>query len=141
MNVLEAAVALACKAHAGQLDKSGKPYILHPLRLMLNFQDEDAQIVSVLHDVVEDNDVTLDDLRALGIGEPVIAAIDCLSKRPGEAYDHFIERIRPNALARKVKVADIRDNLDLTRLPTLTEKDLQRAAKYHRALAILLGDA
>ncbi|MFK3798503.1 GTP pyrophosphokinase [Pseudomonas sp. NPDC088444] len=139
MNALDTAIALACKAHAGQVDKSGKPYILHPLRLMLRFDDEDAQIASVLHDVVEDSDVTLEALREAGISERVIEAIDCLTKRPGEVYEDFIARILSNPLARRVKIADIRDNLDLTRLPTVTEKDLQRAAKYHRALSSLLG--
>lgn len=141
MNTLDVAIALACSVHAGQVDKSGKPYILHPLRLMLSFDDVDAQVVSVLHDVVEDSDTSLEDLRAVGVSERAIEAIDCLSKRPGEQYDDFIARIRPNELARKVKIADIRDNLDLTRLPVVTEKDLQRAAKYHRALAVLLGDS
>lgn len=137
MNMLDTAVALACRVHAGQVDKSGKPYILHPLRLMLKFEEADAQVVSVLHDVVEDGDVTLDDLRALGISESAVAAIDCLSKRDGEPYEDFIERIKPNALARKVKIEDIKDNLDLTRLAEIQDKDLQRAAKYHRALSYL----
>lgn len=134
MNIIDAAIALACRVHAGQVDKSGKPYILHPLRLMLKFDDRDAQVVSVLHDVVEDSDTTLEDLRALGISEDAIEAIDCLSKRPSEQYNNFISRIIPNELARKVKIADIEDNLDLTRLPTLSEKDLLRVAKYHQAL-------
>ncbi|WP_460046435.1 GTP pyrophosphokinase [Pseudomonas sp. S2_H01] len=134
MNIIDAAIALACRVHAGQVDKSGKPYILHPLRLMLKFDDQDAQVVSVLHDVVEDSDTTLEDLRALGISEDAIEAIDCLSKRPGEQYNDFISRIIPNELARKVKIADIEDNLDLTRLSTLSEKDLLRVAKYHQAL-------
>jgi hypothetical protein len=76
----------------------------------------------------------LEDLRALGISEDAIEAIDCLSKRPSEQYNDFISRIIPNELARKVKIADIEDNLDLTRLPTLSEKDLLRVAKYHQAL-------
>ncbi|TBU92773.1 GTP pyrophosphokinase [Phytopseudomonas dryadis] len=138
MTVLDAAIALACRVHAGQVDKSGKPYILHPLRLMLKFDDLEGQLVSVLHDVVEDGDVTLDELRLLGISEAAVMAIDCLSKRPGEPYERFIERIRPNDLARRVKVEDIRDNLDLTRLRSLQEKDLVRAAKYHKALRYLL---
>lgn len=139
MNILDAAVALACRVHAGQLDKSGKPYILHPLRLMLKFEDVDEQVVSVLHDVVEDGDVTLEDLRELGVSSAAVAAIDCLSKREGEVYEDFIARIKPNDLARRVKIADIRDNLDLTRLPRVSDKDLQRVAKYHRALRELMS--
>lgn len=139
MNILDAAVALACRVHAGQVDKSGKPYILHPLRLMLKFEDVDEQVVSVLHDVVEDGDVTLEDLRELGVSSAAVAAIDCLSKREGEVYEDFIARIKPNDLARRVKIADIRDNLDLTRLPRVSDKDLQRVAKYHRALRELMS--
>lgn len=139
MSILDAAVALACRVHAGQVDKSGKPYILHPLRLMLKFEDVDEQVVSVLHDVVEDGDVTLDELRELGVSSAAVAAIDCLSKREGELYEDFIARIKPNDLARRVKIADIRDNLDLTRLPRVSDKDLQRVAKYHRALRELMS--
>ncbi|WP_260962747.1 GTP pyrophosphokinase [Pseudomonas citri] len=138
MSILDAAIALAARVHAGQVDKAGKPYILHPLRLMMAFDGLEEQLVSLLHDVVEDGDVTLDELRALGIPETAVTAIDCLSKRPGEAYEQFIARIRPNPLATKVKIADIRDNLDLTRLPVVRDKDLERAAKYHRALLYLL---
>jgi (p)ppGpp synthase/HD superfamily hydrolase len=137
MNILDVAIAFAAKAHAGQLDKAGKPYILHPLRLMMKFDELEEQLASLLHDVVEDGDVTLDELRGLGIPEVTVVAIDCLTKRPGETYEQFISRIRPNPLATKVKIADIRDNLDLTRLPALQEKDLERAAKYHQALLYL----
>lgn len=139
MSILDAAITLACRIHTGQVDKSGKPYILHPLRLMLKFETLDEQIVSVLHDVVEDGNVTLDELRQLGLCEHVIHAIDCLSKRSGEAYEDFIARIRPDELARKVKIEDIRDNLNLTRLPTLEAKDLERITKYHKALRYLLA--
>lgn len=137
MNQLETAIALACRVHAGQVDKSGQAYILHPLRLMLQFEHDDERIVSVLHDVVEDGGVTLDQLRQLGLSEAIVAAIDCLSKRPGEQYEDFIARLAPNPLARKVKMEDIKHNLDVTRLPALHEKDLQRIAKYHQALRFL----
>ncbi|MBO1540638.1 GTP pyrophosphokinase [Pseudomonas sp. OA65] len=137
MSILDAAIALASRVHAGQVDKAGKPYILHPLRLMMKFDGLEEQLVSLLHDVVEDGDVTLDELRGLGIPEVAVTAIDCLTKRPGESYEQFIDRIRPNPLATKVKIADIHDNLDLTRLPVVRDKDLERAAKYHRALRYL----
>ncbi|AMZ73596.1 MULTISPECIES: hypothetical protein [Pseudomonas] len=137
MSILDAAIALASRGHAGQVDKAGKPYILHPLRLMMKFDGLEEQLVSLLHDVVEDGDVTLDELRGLGIPEVVVTAIDCLTKRKGESYEQFIARIRPNPLATKVKIADIHDNLDLTRLPVVRDKDLERAAKYHRALRYL----
>jgi len=136
MSILDAAIALASRVHAGQVDKAGKPYILHPLRLMMKFWLEE-QLVSLLHDVVEDGDVSLDELRELGVPEAAVTAIDCLTKRQGESYEQFIARIRPNPLATKVKIADIHDNLDLTRLPVVQDKDLERAAKYHRALLYL----
>lgn len=134
---LETAIALACRVHAGQRDKAGRAYVLHPLRLMLRFEDPEAQMAAVLHDVVEDGDVKLEDLRILGIPESVVQAVDCLSRREGETYEAFIERIRPSALARRVKREDIRDNLDVTRLPELGEADLARVARYHRALVAL----
>ncbi|MBA1380254.1 GTP pyrophosphokinase [Pseudomonas brassicacearum] len=137
MSILDAAIALASRVHAGQVDKAGKPYILHPLRLMMKFDGLEEQLVSLLHDVVEDGDVTLDELRKLGIPEAAVTAIDCLTKREGESYEQFIARIRPNPLATQVKIADIHDNLDLTRLPVVRDKDLERAAKYHRALLYL----
>jgi len=141
MSNLDVAIALACRAHTGQVDKAGGAYILHPLRLMLRFTDSQAQIVAVLHDVVEDSDTTLADLRASGFCEAVVSAIGCLSKREGENYQDFIERLAPNALARQVKIEDIRDNLNLERLPSLTDKDLVRVRKYHAALGYLMGYA
>ncbi|WP_028104156.1 GTP pyrophosphokinase [Pseudoduganella violaceinigra] len=137
MGNLDAAIALAVKVHASQEDKSGRPYILHPLRLMLKFEDEVEQVVSVLHDVVEDGDVTLDELRQLGLPEIAVAAIDCLSKRAGERYEDFISRLSSNALARKIKIEDIKDNLDVTRLHSMSDVDLARVAKYHKALQFL----
>ena len=140
MSNLDKAVALACKVHAGQIDKSGQPYILHPLSLMLKFQDENARIVSVLHDVVEDGNVTLNELRQLGLCELVVSAIDFLSKKPYEPYEEFILRLSSNELARKVKIEDIKDNLDLTRLQSIRDDDLIRIAKYHKALQYLISD-
>lgn len=137
--MIEIAIALALECHRGQKDKAGKPYILHPLRLMLKFRDEAQQVTAVLHDVVEDGDITLDELRARGISDEVVEAVDCLSRRKGEDYMAFIARINGNPLARAVKIADLKDNMDVTRLQQLTPRDLERIAKYHRALAILQG--
>ncbi|MCF6202161.1 MAG: GTP pyrophosphokinase [Methylococcaceae bacterium] len=131
---LDKAIKLACEFHSGQEDKAGKPYILHPLRLMLKFQKKQEQVVAVLHDVVEDCDVTLEDLANKGFSELVIDALDCLSKRENEAYEAFIKRIFPNELARKIKIEDIKDNLDLTRIESINNEDLKRAMKYHKAL-------
>lgn len=100
MNYLDEAISLACCAHKGQVDKAGSPYILHPLRLMLKFDDENLKIISVLHDVIEDSSVTIDDLRCLGFSDLIVQAIDCLSKRPDEVYEDFISRVSINELAR-----------------------------------------
>lgn len=139
-SMLEKAIHLAGAAHAGQVDKAGKPYILHPLRLMLRFSSEEEMIVAALHDVVEDGGVTFEQLRTHGFAQAIVAAVDCLTRRDGESYEDFIARIKANNLARKVKIEDIRDNLDLTRLAAVSENDLLRAAKYHKALGVLTGD-
>ena len=133
MSTLERAIAIAAEAHAGQRDKAGEPYILHPLRLMLHMDSDEARMAAVLHDVVEDSPWTIDGLRAEGFAEKVLAAIDALTRRPGEAYEAFVARAGSNPLARRVKLADLEDNLDARRLPDLGEEDLARVRRYHRA--------
>ncbi|MBI3899003.1 MAG: GTP pyrophosphokinase [Gammaproteobacteria bacterium] len=137
-NLLEAALQLALVAHKGQKDKAGQPYILHPLRLMLKLQHENERIVALLHDVVEDSNISLDDLRRHGFSDDLVAAVDCLSRKSGESYDDFIQRISNSPLAIKVKIEDLKDNLDLTRLDDIHENDLSRLKKYHVALKYLL---
>jgi len=137
-NTLEAAIALACRAHTGQTDKAGAPYILHPLRLMLKFADQDARMAAVLHDVVEDGGVSWDDLRKLGVPDNVIAAVDGLTRREDESYEAFIGRAAQDPLARRVKIEDVRDNMDLTRIGTLADRDGERVQRYHRSLQVLL---
>ena len=134
--MLNKAIEIAAKAHAGQLDKGGNPYILHPLRVMMNFcddKDEAAQICAILHDVAEDTNITFDDLRAEGFSENIITALDCLTKRESESYDGFISRILKNELACKVKNGDLADNMDLTRIPNPNAKDEERIEKYKAA--------
>ena len=130
---VEDAIKLALEKHHGQTDKAGEPYILHPLRVMAQMQTEAEQIVAVLHDVVEDSDVTLDDLRKQGYSEEIVTAIDHLSRRKTETYDEFIQRIKPNALAVRVKLGDLRDNMDLRRNATLDENALERFQRYRKA--------
>jgi|TARA_R100000935_G_scaffold44348_1_gene67219 (p)ppGpp synthase/HD superfamily hydrolase len=137
LSKLDQAISVATKAHFGQVDKSGQPYILHPLRLMFRFEAEVEMIVAVMHDVIEDSDFTYEDLKNIGFSNDVMEALDCLTKRENEDYERFILRASKNSLARKIKIEDIKDNLDLTRLNDITEKDLQRAEKYHRALKAL----
>jgi len=138
MSTLEQAIALAVKAHAGQTDKAGAPYILHPLRVMFRLAGETAQIVGVLHDVVEDSEVTFDDLRAMGFGEDALAALDGVTRRAGETYAEFVERSAQNPVSLQVKRADLEDNMDARRLsPDLTDRDLQRLRRYRQAWEIV----
>jgi (p)ppGpp synthase/HD superfamily hydrolase len=137
--LLDRAIALARKAHEGQVDKAGLPYIGHPIRVMNNLADVEEKIVGVLHDVVEDSDLTLDTLRELGFTEVVVEAIDALTKRSGENYEAYLSRVMSNPIALKVKIADMKDNLDIDRIPHPTEKDYQRLKKYQTTLPRLLA--
>lgn len=131
--LLARAVAIAAIAHHDQVDKAHAPYILHPIRLMMRGQTIEEQIVAVLHDVVEDSDWTLDQLAAEGFPPKIITALDCLTRRPEETYDQFLDRVLTNSLATHVKRYDLEDNMTLTRLQHLSEKDLQRLQRYHKA--------
>jgi (p)ppGpp synthase/HD superfamily hydrolase len=133
MATLEHAILLAVQAHQGQKEKAGSPYILHPIRVMSRMRSEMTMMAAILHDVIEDTPATLDDLREAGYPEAVVEAVDCLTRRAGEPYDAFIERIKPNALAREVKLADLEDNMDIRRLVTLGERDIERLKRYQQA--------
>ncbi|HVF84581.1 MAG TPA: HD domain-containing protein [Abditibacteriaceae bacterium] len=136
---LEDAIALARRAHLGQTDKAGKDYIEHPLRVMENCRSDNAKIAAILHDVVEDSDCSLDDLRQMNFAPEVVEAVALLTKTDGIEYSNYIAQIKNNALAREVKIADLRDNMDLSRIAQPTEKDFKRLEKYRGALAILEG--
>lgn len=131
--LIELALHRALKAYGGKVDKAGKPYILHPLRLAARLDDQISQSVALLHDVIEDSDTTEDDLREEGFPESVISAVVALTRRKGESYEAFIDRVRVHPLARKIKLLDIEDNMNLLRLNAVSENDLKRIAKYHRA--------
>ncbi len=137
MNNLEKAICIAARAHAGQVDKAGAPYILHPLRLMLRMDDPAARIAAVLHDVVEDSPWTLEQLRAEGFPSAVVQAVDALTRRDGETYDAFIHRASRDPVAPRVKMADLEDNMDLGRIASPTERDYRRLERYRRAHAHL----
>ncbi len=141
MCTLERAVAIAAEAHSGQVDKAGAPYILHPLRLLLRMATNEERIVAVLHDVVEDSEWSFDRLRAEGFSEIVIEGVDSVTRRQGETYQEFVLRGGRNPLGRRVKLADLRDNSDLSRITNPTKKDRDRVAKYQRAMALLEGQA
>ena len=130
MPSLEDAVSVAAKAHRGQKDKAGAPYILHPLRLMMQMESEMERIVAVLHDIIEDTACSLDELSKAGYSQEILGALDCLTRRHDETYNTFIERVKKNPLAVKVKIADLEDNLDIKRLASVTEKDLPRLNRY-----------
>jgi len=134
---LERAIAIAATAHAGQVDKGGAPYILHPLKVMLRMTTLEERIVAVLHDVVEDCGVSLEDLRKEGFGEEVLSAIESVTKVPGESYEDFIDRAAQHPIGRAVKLADLEENSDLSRIASPGWEDLERIEKYRRAMARL----
>lgn len=131
---VEEAIELAVRAHHGQTDKYGQPYILHVLGVAGRCRSLEEKIVAFLHDVVEDTEHTFDDLRNLGFCERIIEAVECLTRRKGERYDSFVRRIAPNPLARAVKLADLEDNMDVRRSNRqIKEKDSERMEKYRKA--------
>lgn len=134
---LEQAIALATTLHAGQVDKAGQAYIHHPLRVMNTVNSETEKIVAVLHDTLEDTPVTVEQLEHL-FGEAIASTVKTLSRLDGEDYFDFIERIKQDAVAVTVKIADLQDNMDLSRLATITAQDLARQKKYQQALDILM---
>jgi len=145
MSTLEKAIALAAKSHVGMTDKAGAPYILHPLRVMMKMNTIDEMIVAILHDVVEDTEVTFDDLRQMGFNEAVIDGVSSVTltereeatKNDESVYMAFIRRAAANPIGRKVKLADLEDNMDITRIANPTDKDRNRIAKYCRAVALI----
>jgi len=149
---LENAIKIAVEAHTGQVDKGGNPYILHPLRVMLSLNTEEQRIVSVLHDVVEDcAGWSWERLEAEGFSEEIIQALKSVSKTPEEEakyrslpedqkldhYLQFIERAKANKIGRQVKAADIKDNLDISRIDEITQRDIHRLNRYKAALKLL----
>lgn len=135
---LEDAIAIAAMAHQGQKEKSGAPYLLHPLRMMMQMKSETAMMVAVLHDVVEDGEGwTFERLRENGFSEDVIQAVDCVTNRHGESYEDFIKRVQTNPIACEVKIADLEDNMNIRRINEIQPKDLERLEKYHRSWLLL----
>lgn len=131
--MLNKAIVIATRAHAGQVDKAGAPYIFHPFRVMMSGTNEIERICGVLHDTIEDSDTTLDYLWKEGFSKEVLEVLDCLTKRAGESYDDFISRVLANKTACHVKLADLHDNMDLSRIKNITEKDKARVEKYRKA--------
>lgn len=131
------AMKLCFAAHKDQVDKSGMPYVFHPFHLAEQMTDEATTVTALLHDVVEDTDYTLNDLRAMGFPEAAVDAIAMMTHDPKVPYLDYVAKIKTNPVARAVKLADLRHNSDLSRLDTVDEKALERAEKYRKAIRLL----
>ena len=139
MATLESALRLAADAHAGQKDKGGAPYILHPIRVMLSVATTEEQIVAILHDTVEDTPVTFEQLSEAGFSAEIISAVEALTKLPGESRVEAARRAVKHPIARQVKLADVEDNMDMSRIPNPTDKDHARLDEYKLVKKILLA--
>lgn len=137
MSTIGKAIAIAAAAHADQVDRGGEPYILHPLRVMAAVEGEHAKMAAVLHDVIEDTDVTVKDLKAFGIPDPVIKAVIYLTKLEGMSTMDAAMAAALDPIATVVKIADLKDNMDLSRISAPTSEDLARTERYARALRYL----
>ena len=141
MATLERAIEIAVIAHKGARDKAGEPYILHPLRMMMRVGSQTEKIVAILHDVIEDSQPPhrweLDDLRREGFSEEVLTALDGVTRRADESYEEFVRRSAGNPVSRRVKIADVEDNMDVRRIHELTENDVARLKRYMSAWRFL----
>lgn len=139
MSTLERAIEIAIAAHAGQLDKAGQPYIFHAVRVMNRVSGDYEKMTAVLHDVVEDTAITLENLEREGFPDEVLRAIDALTKRPGETRLEAAMRAVVDPIGRAVKLADNAENMDLSRISNPTEKDYARCREYEQVRAFLLA--
>lgn len=138
MSNLQRALEIAVVHHAGQTQKNGEPYALHPIRIALTLQTEAERITALLHDIVEDTSITLADLTDEGFAPEVVEAVRLLTMSPGDDYDAYIARLASNPTARAVKLADLEDNMNIRRISgPLSDRDLARIAKYHRTWTTL----
>lgn len=131
------AMCFCFEAHKNQQDKSGLPYVFHPFHLAEEMDDEISATVALLHDVIEDTDYTLEDLRRLGFPEDVLEALELMTHGDDTLYMDYVAKIRSNPIATKVKLADLRHNSDLTRLNTIDERALNRVKEYQEAIKLL----
>ncbi|MBO5231661.1 MAG: bifunctional (p)ppGpp synthetase/guanosine-3',5'-bis(diphosphate) 3'-pyrophosphohydrolase [Clostridia bacterium] len=136
-NLTKKALSLCFEAHKNQLDKSGMPYVFHPFHLAEQMETEETVVVALLHDLVEDTDYTIDDLKAMGFPQNVTDAIALMTHDADTEYMDYVARIKTNPIAKAVKLADLRHNSDTTRLDKVTEKDLKRVEKYTAAIKFL----
>ncbi|MBQ8951108.1 MAG: GTP pyrophosphokinase [Eubacterium sp.] len=136
-NLTRKAIMVAYKAHEGQMDRAGLPYILHPIHVAEQMKDEDTCVVALLHDVIEDTDITLEDLRVYGFTEAQIEGVRIMTHEEGVEYFDYIRTVKTNPLALAVKLEDLKHNSDETRIIDMTDKDIKRLEKYKKALKIL----
>ena len=137
MSTIERAIEIAARAHAGQVDKAGAPYIFHPLRVMFAVKTPEQKMTAILHDVVEDTDITFEYLRTEGFSTEVLDAVKALTKADGEARLDAARRAANNAIARIVKLADVTDNMDISRITNPSEKDYARLIEYAQVKELL----
>ena len=135
--MLVKAFVLAYMAHRGQKDKAGKPYILHPVNVAKRVKGKERKIVALLHDIVEDTEITLDKLEKMGFGDEIVEAVKAITKIKGENYEDYLKRVKNNDIAKDVKLADLAHNSDLNRLKAVSIKDIKRAKKYCIAMRYL----
>lgn len=135
---LEIAINIAVKYHANQKDKAGMPYVLHPLWVMSNVEGIKQKITAVLHDIVEDTSITIEDLNIYGFENDIVEAINILTKTKNQNYMEYIELIDKNNIARDVKIVDLKHNMDISRLENITDKDIKRVEKYEKAYNLLM---
>lgn len=140
VEVLDKAIIIATNCHKGQVDKGGEPYILHPLRVMTNVSSLEGKICAVLHDVLEDCDITQEELVDMGIPYYLTEVLLLLSREIGTPYMDYISKIKTNKIAREVKNKDLDDNMNSSRLKHITEKDIKRIKKYQKAKKFLNED-
>lgn len=131
------AIKIAFEAHAGQLDRSGLPYVLHPIHVAEQMKDEDTCVVALLHDVIEDTDMTLEDLRTYGFTEAQLEGVRLMTRLEDEDYFDYVRNLKDNPIARAVKIEDLKHNSDKARISVMTEDDQKRLEKYKKALEIL----
>lgn len=133
------ALRIAIRAHEGQQDKSGREYVMHPICVAERCKDTRAKIVALLHDTIEDTDVTIEYLRKEGFPEEIIDAVLSVTKQEGENYEDFVRRAARNAIGKEVKIADLEDNMDIRRLKEIKEEDVARLRKYLSAWQYLIN--
>jgi len=132
MATLEKALHLAVNYHLGYTDRFGQPYIYHPLRIMMQMNTDEERIVALLHDLVEDTPVTLEDLEKEGFSKRIVTAVDLLTRYPNQTYEEYIQRMKASKLAMRVKLGDFQDNMDPKRFPIINGDAIKRMRKYTR---------